>query len=98
MYENALQFPCYYLPCYYFIRNSWYKNLPPPTDAILPIIMRPMSKPTWTQNNFAELATSGIYNQHDLDQLRERIMFLLQRPGLLNDIAREMRGHTLDNE
>ena len=97
--QTGTKMPCNsLLPSYYFIGNAWYKILPSPTEAITPTIIRPMSKPTWTYINPAELATSGVYNQHDLDQLRERIMFPMERPGLLNDIAREISGHTLDNE
>ena len=59
----------------------------------------PMSKPTWTYYiNPAQLATSSIYNQHDLDQLRERIMFPIERLGLLKDIVRKMRVHLPANE
>ena len=37
--------------------------------------------------------------EKDLDQLRDRIMFPMDQPALLNDVAREMHGHVdTDNE
>ena len=54
-----------------------------------------MARPTWKYTNPAELATSGIYTEKELDQIRKRIMFLVERPAVLNDLAREMRGHRL---
>ena len=58
-----------------------------------------MTAPAWEYTNPSELATNRIYTEHELDQIRERIMFLLERPTVLNDLAREMRGHPLgDNE
>ena len=57
------------------------------------MILRPMTKPSWSYINPADLAISGIYSDSDLEQLRERIMFPMERPGLLNDLAMEMRGH-----
>ena len=56
-----------------------------------------MTKPTWEYINPAELATNGIYTEQDVEQLRERIMFPVEKPVLLNDLAREMRGHPIFN-
>ena len=58
-----------------------------------------MTTPTWEYVSPAELATNGIYTEQELDQIRERIMFPVERSAVLNDIAREIRGHPLgDNE
>ena len=86
------------LPSYYYIGNSWYKILPSPTEAMPPTVIHPLTQPTWTYINPSELAVSGIYNQKDLDQLRQRIMFPMEKPGLLNDLAREMGGYSLKKE
>ena len=56
-----------------------------------------MTRSTWKYTNPAELATSGIYTEKELDQIRERIMFPVERPAVLNVLAREMRGHPLGN-
>ena len=95
--QTGIRVPCNnLLPSYYYLADNWYKILPKPTQAIAPMILKPMSKPTWSYINPADLAISGIYSDTDLEQLRERIMFPMERPGLLNDLAREMRGHPVN--
>ena len=86
------------LPSYYYIGNSWYKILSSSTEALPPTVIHPLTQPTWTYINPSELAVSGIYNQKDLDQLRQRIMFPMEKPGLLYDLAREMGGYSLEKE
>ena len=56
-----------------------------------------MTKPTWKYTNPAELVHSRIYTEKELDQTRERIIFPVERPDVLNDLTREMRGHPLGN-
>ena len=56
-----------------------------------------MTRPTWKYTNPAELPTNGIYTEKELDEIRERIMFSVERPAVLNDLACEMRGHPLGN-
>ena len=95
---KGTEIPCNrILPSLYYVENQWYKILPLPTTAENPTIMKPMTRPTWKYTNPAELATSGIYTEKELDQIRERIMFPVERPAVLNDLAREMRGHPLGN-
>ena len=57
-----------------------------------------MTKPTWEYISPVELATNGIYSNTELDQIRERISFPVERSAELNDIAREMRGYPLTNK
>ena len=93
---KGTEIPCNrILPSLYYVENHWYKILPLPTTAEKPTIVKPMTRPTWKYTNRAELATSGIYTERELDQIRERIMFPVERPAVLNDLAREMRGHPL---
>ena len=56
-----------------------------------------MTRPTWKYTNPAELATSGIYTEKELGQIWERIMFPVEIPAILKEIAREKRGHPLGN-
>lgn len=87
------------LPNYFKIDGIWYKILPKLTDAKDPTTLHPSAKSSWKYNDPASLATSGIYTEKDLDQLRDRIMFPVEQASLLNDVAREMHGHTIiDNE
>ena len=97
---QGTQIPCNrMLTSQYYVGNKWYKILPLLTTAEKPTIIKPTTAPTWEYVNPSELATNGIYTEHELDQIRERIMFPVERPAVLNDLAREMRGHPLgDNE
>lgn len=90
---RGTQIPCNaLLPSYYLLGESWYKILPRPTETLAPITIQPMTKPTWKYINPAELATSGIYTEKDLEELKDRVMFPVERGSLLNDVAREMHG------
>ena len=96
--SQGTQIPCNkLLPSYYFIAGKWYKILPLPTEAERPTIIKPMTKPTWEYIIPVQLATNGIYTEQELEQLRERIMFPVEKTALLNDLAREMIGHPLSN-
>ena len=43
----------------------------------------------------AHLATSGIYTEDDLDRLRNHIMFPVEKPAILNVIARGAMGQAV---
>ena len=85
------------LPSYYLVEGSWYKLLPKPTEGVEPITIQPSVQATWDYISPASLATSGIYTEKDLEDLRDRIMFPVERSSLLNDVAREIHGHTIDS-
>lgn len=73
--------------------------MPRPVEAKDPLTMKPMTKPTWSYKNPEYLATSGIYTPNDIRELKERIMFPLEMPALLNNMAREMHSQPVaDNE
>ncbi|KAL0098785.1 hypothetical protein PUN28_020732 [Cardiocondyla obscurior] len=72
--------------------NSWYKFLPRPVESVRPTVMKPMTRPTWKYVSPGSLATSGIYTQTDLDDLKNHIMFLAERPAILNTLARGIMG------
>ena len=83
------------LPLYYLVEGSWYKLLPKPTEGVEPITAQPSAQATWEYISPESLATSGIYTEKDLEELRYRIMFPVEKSSLLNDVAREMHGHTV---
>ena len=84
---KGTEIPCIrILPSLYYIENEWYKILPLPTAAEKPTIMKTMIIPTWKYTNPTTLATIGIYTEKELDQIRERIMFPVGRPAVLNDL------------
>jgi len=49
-----------------------------------------MTKPTWKYISLESLASSGIYIDDDLRELRDHIMFLVERPAILNILVRGM--------
>ena len=86
------------MPTYYQINENWYKILPKLTEAKNPTTLHPTTQATW-KHDPASLATSGMYTEKDLDELRDRIMFPMDQPALLNQMAREIHGHVVtDNE
>lgn len=81
-------------PSMYHLGGAWYKLLPKPVEALPPTIMKPLTRPTWKYVSPGALATSGIYTQGDLDELRDHIMFPAERPAVLNTVARGVMGET----
>ena len=82
-------------PAMYLMEDSWYKLTPKPVDTVPPLIMKPLTKPTWKYVNPGSLATSGIYSATDLENLKDHIMFPAERPALLNTIAKGIMGRTV---
>lgn len=72
--------------------------MPRPTETKDPIIIQPHNKGDWKYISPGELATTGIYTEQDLNDLTDRIMFPVERPSILNDMAREMRGHSIADQ
>ncbi|KAL6421669.1 hypothetical protein ACFW04_014484 [Cataglyphis niger] len=77
-----------FAPSMYLLGDSWYKLTPKPIDTLPPTIMKPLTKPTWKYVSPGSLATSGIYTETDLEELRDHIMFPAERPAVLNTVAR----------
>lgn len=80
-------------PAMYQLGDAWYKLTPKPVESIPPTILKPMTRPEWKYTSPGSLATSGIYSQADLDDLRDYVMFPAERPAVLNAVARGMMGH-----
>jgi len=82
------------LPTMYKIHNTWYRITPKPSESLAPPIIQPLTHPTWKYSSPSSLATSGIYTSEDLDRLRMHIMFPVEKPSMLNTLARgAMGGH-----
>ena len=82
----------------YLFGETWYKLLPNPVKSIAPTIVKLLTKASWKYTNSSSLATSGIYSQSDLGQLRDHIMFPAEKPMILNSLAREITGHPTINQ
>lgn len=76
----------------YKIHGAWFKLTPKPMETLSPPVIQPLTHPTWRYINPSSLATSGIYNNEDLDRLRTHIMFPVEKPSTLNTIARGAMG------
>lgn len=83
------------IPSMYKIHDIWYRFLPKPIESLTPPIIQPLTRPTWKYVSPAHLATSGIYTSEDLERLRDHIMFPVEKPAILNNIARGASGQTL---
>ena len=87
------------LPSFFFFNDIWYKFTPKLTEAKTPITIQPLTKMTWNYQDATALATSGIYTEKDLEELKDRIMFSVEQPAVINQVAREIHGHPItDNE
>ncbi|XP_070168029.1 uncharacterized protein [Polyergus mexicanus] len=83
------------LPTMYKIYNTWYRLMPKPVESMAPPTIQPLTKPTWKYVSPTSLATSGIYTNEDLDRLRDNIMFPMEKPSMLNTIARGAMGQEI---
>lgn len=83
-----------FAPPMYLLGDAWYKLMPKPVETVAPTIMKPQTKPTWKYISPGALATSGIYSQSDLEDLKDHIMFPAERPAVLNTVARGVMGRS----
>ncbi|XP_076660811.1 E3 SUMO-protein ligase ZBED1-like [Halictus rubicundus] len=60
-----------------------------------PQVLQPLKEPIWRYVNPSNLATSGIYTQSDLNNLKDDIMFPAEKSAVLNSVARSITGKTL---
>ena len=80
------------IPAYYQLDGVWYRVMPRLVESTAPQIISPIINATWTYKSPGSLATSGIYSDKDLDQLRDHINFPMERPSLLDVLARNLVG------
>ncbi|KOC58953.1 hypothetical protein WH47_00965 [Habropoda laboriosa] len=80
------------LPTMFEIHGNWYKLGPKPTETLTPPTIRPLTTPTWNYKNPTNLATSGIYSQQQIDELRDHILFPIEKPATLNIMAHGAMG------
>ncbi|KYN19400.1 hypothetical protein ALC57_08270 [Trachymyrmex cornetzi] len=83
------------IPPMFFLNDGWYRMTPTPEHSLPPTIMKPMTKPTWHYTNPGSLAASGIYSDTDLENLRDHIMFPAEKGGILNAMARGVKGEPI---
>ena len=80
------------VPQYYYLDDLWYKVLPKTVKVEAPLTLNPSEESNWKYENPGHLASSGIYTAEDMDNLRDRIMFPVERPAILDTVARGAIG------
>lgn len=83
------------LPAMYKVHGTWFRLTPKLIETLPPPVIQPLTHPSWKYVSPSALATSGIYTSEDLDRLRTHIMFPVERPAMLNTIARGAMGETV---
>lgn len=83
---------------YYQVGEKWFKILLQPTETNPLQILLPSITLSWTYTDDKFLATNGIYSRKDIIQLKDRIMFPIEKPALVNNIVREMSGYNLQKQ
>jgi len=76
----------------YKLHATWFRIGTRPTETLPPPVIQPFTKPTWKYVSPAALATSGIYTSEDLDRLRNHIIFPVEKPAMVNTIAKGAMG------
>jgi hypothetical protein len=83
------------LPVMYKIHDIWFRIGTRSTETLPPPVIQPLTKPLWKYMIPTTLATSGIYTSEDLDRLRNHIMFPVEKPSTLNNLAKGTMGHAI---
>lgn len=83
------------LPAMYEIEESWFRMGQRPVETLPPPVIQPLTQPKWKYVSPSSLATSGIYSSEDLDRLRNHIMFPVEKPSMLNTLARGAMGQSV---
>ncbi|XP_071653598.1 uncharacterized protein [Temnothorax longispinosus] len=96
LFRTGMQISCSrILPTMYQLNDGWYRITPNVEYSKAPMIMEPMTKPTWHYSDPGSLAASGIYTNQDLEKLRDHIMFPAEKVGILNTVARGVKGEPI---
>lgn len=86
------------LPSMYRLQGIWYRQTeqsPKLIETIPPPTIQPISEHNWKYISPANLATSGIYSNGDLERLRNHIMFAVEKPSIINTLAKGATGERI---
>ncbi|OXU16467.1 hypothetical protein TSAR_008252 [Trichomalopsis sarcophagae] len=78
--------------------NHRLQFLPAPSSIIAPESLHPRTKGTWEYATRKAIAVSGIYNEANLQDLRDHIMFPLEKSSVLNNVAMGMTGKNIQGK
>lgn len=83
------------IPPLFSIDGTWYKFLPNAVETLPPRTIEPHKAETWHYKNPVALATAGIYGKEDLDTMRQSLLFPMEKPAILNVMARGTSGQPI---
>ncbi|KAL7296790.1 hypothetical protein TKK_0010193 [Trichogramma kaykai] len=75
------------MPPMFKLGNIWYRMMPELIDAPTPAIIEPQSQTDWKYASTDALATGGVYSEKDQKKYRDLIVFPLERPSVLDQVA-----------
>ena len=81
-----------YIAPMYHLNNVWMEFTPQASKAIPPQTFHQEQISNWTYEAPENLASAGIYSAEDIQQFQENIMFPMEKPAIINTIAREATG------
>ncbi|XP_076384553.1 uncharacterized protein LOC143263569 [Megalopta genalis] len=82
------------IPALFKLQGSWYQINPRPTEIRNIPPLKPITQVTWKYVSPSNLANEGIYSQEDLNQLKEHIMFPIERSSIIDSLAQGASGRS----
>ncbi|CAB0044076.1 unnamed protein product [Trichogramma brassicae] len=84
------------MPPMFKIKDQWFRFMPDMIDAPAPQIIKPLSRTQWKYASTDALAVGGVYAEKDQKKYRDLIIFPLERPSVLNQVAMTVSGEMAD--
>lgn len=95
--EKGTQVPCSeVVPVTYQISGQWFSFSPTAHSVKEPEQLMPKSDSEWEYTQPANLMTSGIYSEGEIENLRKTLMFPSEKGAALNSIASLMNGESIN--
>ncbi|XP_063989692.1 uncharacterized protein LOC135168981 [Diachasmimorpha longicaudata] len=83
------------IPTVFFLDENWYTLNPDLMKAPTPLILNPLKPIEWEYEKLQNLGTSGIYNEQDMEKLRDRLLTKAETPVVVSNMARAASGNQL---
>uniref|UniRef100_A0AAT9JFV2 Glycoprotein n=1 Tax=Blattella germanica chuvirus 1 TaxID=3133478 RepID=A0AAT9JFV2_9VIRU len=97
--DQGTEIPCStIIPSGFHVFGQWFYLQPHPTPGLPPHILSPNSDLTWNYKSTKNLASSGIYTDNDMSNLRKQLIFPIERPAIENILVRQVSGQTVSDQ
>lgn len=97
--SKGTQVPCSdIIPINYQIDGNWYSFSPSAHPVSPPESLVPKSEGDWVYVQPANLITSGIYSEEDIEKLRKQLMFPLEKGAALSSLASTVNGFNFGHQ